>query len=70
VYNISVGKRKRKRPLGRPRRRWDDNITTDPGEIGWEVVNGIHLDQDGPVAGCYEHGNELSRTMKDGKFLD
>jgi len=29
VYKISVGKRERKRPLGRTRRRWEDNIKID-----------------------------------------
>jgi hypothetical protein len=34
-----------KRPLGRPRRGWMDNIRMDLREIGWEVVDGIHLAQ-------------------------
>jgi hypothetical protein len=32
-----VGKPEGKRPLGRPRRRWVDNIKMDLGEIGWDV---------------------------------
>jgi hypothetical protein len=37
-----------KRPLGRPRRRWVDNIKTDLGEIGWDDVdwNGLAQDKD------------------------
>jgi len=35
-----------KRPLGRPRRRWEDNIRKDLKEIGWEVVDWMHLAQD------------------------
>jgi hypothetical protein len=35
-----------KRPLGRPRRRWVDNIKTDLGEIGWDDVDWIGLAQD------------------------
>jgi hypothetical protein len=35
-----------KRPLGRPRRKWEDNIKIDFREIGWEVVDWIHLAQD------------------------
>jgi hypothetical protein len=34
-YSILVGKSERKRPLGRPRHRWDDNIKMDLREIGW-----------------------------------
>jgi hypothetical protein len=35
-----------KRPFGRSRRRWDDNIRMDRREIGWEGVDWIHLAQD------------------------
>jgi hypothetical protein len=45
-YKILVGKPEGKRPLGRPRRRWEDNIRMDLGEIGWEGVDWIHLAQD------------------------
>jgi len=34
VYRILVGKRDGKRPLGRPRRRWEDNIKMDLQEVG------------------------------------
>jgi hypothetical protein len=34
TYTILVGKREGKRPFGRPRRRWEDNIRLDLGEIG------------------------------------
>ena len=34
VYRVLVGKPEGKRPLGRPRRRWVDNIRTDPQEVG------------------------------------
>jgi hypothetical protein len=33
-------------PLVRPRRRWEDNIKIDLGEIGWEVVDWIHVAYD------------------------
>jgi len=39
VYKILVGKPKGKRPLGRPRRRWEDSIRMDLREIWWEVVD-------------------------------
>jgi hypothetical protein len=39
VYRILVGKPERKRPLGRPRRRWVDNIKMNLREIGWYGLN-------------------------------
>jgi hypothetical protein len=44
--SILVGKPEGKRPLGRLRRRWKDNIRTDLVEIWWEGVDWIHLAQD------------------------
>jgi hypothetical protein len=42
-----VGEPKGHRPLGRPRRRWVDNIAIDLREIGWDVgVDWIHMAQD------------------------
>jgi hypothetical protein len=38
-----VGKPEGKRPLGRPRRRWVDNIRMDLGEVGRDVVDWIGL---------------------------
>jgi hypothetical protein len=46
AYKILVGKPERNRPLGRPRRRWKDNIRTDLREIVWEGVDWIRLAQD------------------------
>jgi hypothetical protein len=46
VYRLLVGKPERKRPLGRPRRRWIDNIKMDLLEIGWGGVDWIGLAQD------------------------
>jgi hypothetical protein len=45
-YRILVGKPEGKRPLGRPRRRWVDNIKMDFGEIGWDGRDWIELAQD------------------------
>jgi hypothetical protein len=39
VYRVSVGRPKGKRPLGRPRRRWEDNIKMDLREIGIDRAN-------------------------------
>jgi hypothetical protein len=46
AYRLLVGKPKGKRPLGRPRRRWMDNIRVDLGEVGWSDVDWIGLGQD------------------------
>jgi hypothetical protein len=46
VYRLLVGKPDGKRPLGRPRRRWIDNINMDLLEIGLSVVDWIGLAQD------------------------
>jgi hypothetical protein len=35
AYRALVGKPERRRPLGRPRRRWEDNIKRDFREVGW-----------------------------------
>jgi hypothetical protein len=41
--NILVRKAEGKRPLGKPRRRWEDNIRMDLRETGWKGVDWIHL---------------------------
>ena len=35
MYRVLIGKPEGRRPLGRPRRRWDDNIKMDLQEVGW-----------------------------------
>jgi hypothetical protein len=58
VYKVLGGKPEGKRPLGRPRRRWEDGIRMDL----W--LGGCGLDStvsgQGPVAGCCECGDESS----------
>jgi hypothetical protein len=46
VYRVLVGKPEGKRPLGRPRRRWEDNIMMDLQEVGCGCVDWIGLAQD------------------------
>jgi hypothetical protein len=46
VYKVLVGKPEGKRPLGRPRRRWEDGIRMDLGEIDLGGVDWIRLAQD------------------------
>jgi hypothetical protein len=71
AYNILVGRPEGRRPLGRPRRRWEDNIKMYLKEIGF---GGCGLDSFGlgqrQVAGSYEHGDEPSGFIKCGEFLD
>ena len=45
-YRVLVGKPEGKRPLGRPRRRWVDNIRTDLKEVGCGYMDLIGLAQD------------------------
>jgi hypothetical protein len=46
AYRILMEKPERKRPVGRPRRRWVDNNKIDLRETGWDGINGIDLTQD------------------------
>jgi hypothetical protein len=46
VYRLLVGKPEERRPLGRPRRRWLDNIRMDIVEVGWCDVGRIGLSQE------------------------
>jgi hypothetical protein len=46
AYRVLVGKPEGKRPLGRPRRRWEDNFKTDLLEVGYGCVDWIGLAQD------------------------
>jgi hypothetical protein len=46
AYRFLVGKPEGKRPLGRPRRGWVNNIRKDVGEVGWGDVDWIGLTQE------------------------
>jgi hypothetical protein len=46
LYRALVGKPEGKRPLGRPRRRWEDNIKMDLQEVGCEGMDWFKLAQD------------------------
>jgi hypothetical protein len=70
VYRVLVGKPEGKRPLGRPRHRWEDNIKMDLQEVGegrgdWmEVDSGL-----GQMAGTCGYGGKLSSSINAGNFL-
>jgi hypothetical protein len=58
---VLVGKPEGKRPIRRPRRRWEDNIKMDLREIGWIRFIWFSI---GAVEGSCEHGNEPSGDIK------
>jgi hypothetical protein len=58
AYILLVGKPEGKRPLGRPRRRWVDNIRMDLGDMGWDDVDWT------------EFGIEPSGSMKCWKTIE
>jgi hypothetical protein len=43
VYKVLMGMPEGKRPLGKPRHRWEDGIRVDLGEMGWKSVDWIQL---------------------------
>jgi hypothetical protein len=47
TYRILVGKPEGKRPLGRPRRRWMDNIKIDLRETGWDGMDWLMIGTNG-----------------------
>jgi hypothetical protein len=59
-----------RRPLGRPRHRWEDNIKMDLEEVGWGAWTGLVWLRIGKVAGSCECSNELSVSIKCGEFVD
>jgi hypothetical protein len=71
VYTGLVEKPERKRPLERPRRRWEDNIKMDLQGVGCEDMDWIKLaqDRDRWRAKCV-CSNEPSGSIKCGEFLD
>jgi hypothetical protein len=45
-YRILVGRPEGRRPLGRPRRRWENNIKINLHEVGWGGMDWIDMAQD------------------------
>jgi hypothetical protein len=60
AYSILVGTPEGRRPLGRPRRRWENNIKMELQELGWGAWTGHSC----------ECSNEPSCSIKRGEFLD
>ena len=71
VNRVLMGKPEGKRPLERPRRRWENNIKMDLQEVECEGMDWIGLAQDGVRwRGTCECGNELLGSIKCRDFLD
>jgi len=57
---------KRKRPLRRPKHKWEDNIKVSLKETGYEDVDQVLTGSvDSPVASCCEHGSASSDSTSD-----
>jgi hypothetical protein len=70
VYRVLVGNPEGKRPLGGPRRRYEDNVKMDLREIGIDVANWFQLAQDRVHGGFCEHGNEPSGSIRKQDIFD
>ena len=71
VYRVLVGKPEGKSPLGRPNRRWDDNITMDLREVGCGGMDWIELAQDRDRWRALVNAvMKPSGSIRCGKFLD
>jgi hypothetical protein len=64
VYRLLVQKPEGRRPLGRPKQSWVDNIKTDFGETGWDGVEWMVWLNIGQVESSCECNNEPSGSMK------
>ena len=67
VYRVWVGKPEGRRPLGRPKHRWEDNINMDLQEVRWEDLDWTDLAQ---VSGACICSNEPLVSIKCGEFID
>jgi hypothetical protein len=71
IYRVLVGRPEEKGQIGRPRRRWEDNIKKNLQEVGCGCVDwiGLALDRERWRALC-ECGNEPTGSIQYGEFLD
>jgi hypothetical protein len=70
VYRVLVGKPEGMRPLGRPRRRREDNIKMNLQEVGCGGLDWIELAQEVQMVCTCACGNEPSGSIRYGQFLD
>ena len=70
VHRVVVGKPEGKRPLGRPRRRWEDDIKMDLQKVGGGCGDWMELAQDRDRwRALVVYGEELSGSENAGNFL-
>jgi hypothetical protein len=69
VYRVLVGRPESKRPLGRPGRRWENNINLDLREIGIDESNWIQLAQVRVQWRAFVNTDEISGSIKKGYYL-
>jgi hypothetical protein len=67
---VVVGKREGRRPLGRARHGWEDNIKMDLQDVGWGHGLDVSGSEQGQVVGSCKHGNEPSGSIKCMEFLE
>ena len=70
AYRVLLGKLEGRKPLGRPRRRWEDNVKMDLQEVGWGHGLDRSGSEEGQVSCCCECGNETSGSKKCGECLE
>jgi hypothetical protein len=72
AYKILVGKPEGKRPVGRPRSKWVDNIKIDLREMEWDSMdwNDLAQDRDQWREGFCEHDDEPSGSLKCWEVLE
>jgi len=67
MYRVLVGKLEGRRPLGRPRHRWEDNIKMNLEEVVCGGMDWIELAEDRDRWQALEYGNEPSGSIKCGE---
>jgi hypothetical protein len=71
AYRILVGRPEGRRPLGRPRRSWEENIKMDLQDVGWGGMDWIEMAQDRDRWRAVVNAvMNLQVSIKRGKFLD
>jgi hypothetical protein len=70
-HDLHAGRPGGKRPLGRPKLRWENSIKMDyVPEVGWWDMDWIDLAWDSDSFNCYDCGNEPWIYVKCGEFFD
>jgi hypothetical protein len=70
VFRFVVGKPEGKIPLGRLRRRWEDNIKINLRKTEFGAESDLSGSEEGPKAGFCEHPNEHSGSINGGQCLE